>query len=443
MATRLKGVLLCARGFVSIRWVSSQTSGKRNPGMAVLGDSVVVDNVTYQTDPCTNVTPNILAKVGRGLHRTPQHPLYLIRKRIEDFFYRHYINRRGNPIFSVYDSLSPMVTLEQNFNSLLVPENHVSRALSESYYINSTHMLRAHTSAHQCELMRSGLDAFLVVGDVYRRDEIDSTHYPVFHQMEGVRLFTQHELFQKVRDSSGLGIFEVGGKRMPDKQETHSMETAKLLEHNLKRTLMNLTKHLFGHDIEARWVDQYFPFTHPSWELEVKYQGDWLEVLGCGIVEQRILQSVGTGDRVGWAFGLGLERLAMRLYSIPDVRLFWSNDSGFLSQFQHCDTHTNMTYKPVSVYPQCTNDLSFWLPSAPVQPYSPNDFFDIVRNVGGDLVEQVYLIDQFVHPKTQRTSHCYRIVYRHMERTLTQEEVAHNQRQIEEQVVKLLDGEIR
>ena len=87
-----------------------------------------------------------------------------------------------------------MVTLEQNFDNLLVPEDHVSRAPSESYYINSSYMLRAHTSAHQCELMRSGLDAFLVVGDVYRRDEIDSTHYPAFHQVEGVRLFTQHEV---------------------------------------------------------------------------------------------------------------------------------------------------------------------------------------------------------------------------------------------------------
>ena len=131
--------------------------------------------------------------MGRNLHAQKQHPLWLIRKRIENFFYK-YVNRRGNPLFSVYDNLSPVVTLEQNFDSLLVPEDHVSRSLSDSYYVNSHHMLRAHTSAHQAELMRSGLDAFLVFGDVYRRDEIDSTHYPVFHQVEGVRLFTQHEV---------------------------------------------------------------------------------------------------------------------------------------------------------------------------------------------------------------------------------------------------------
>lgn len=149
-------------------------------------------------------------------------------------------------------------------------------------------------------------------------------------------------------------------------------------------------------DTEARWVDAYFPFTHPSWELEIKHQGEWLEVLGCGVVEQKILQSgtcifciycahyhdmfgliifkngivlanpagrnlyincyvaiitklsaisAGIQDQVGWAFGLGLERLAMKLYSIPDIRLFWSKDSGFLSQFDVSDPDTPIRYK--------------------------------------------------------------------------------------------------
>ena len=99
-------------------------------------------------------------------------------------------------------------------------------------------------------------------------------------------------------------------------------------------------------DLEYRWVDCYFPFTHPSWELEVLHEGQWLEVLGCGIVEQEILAgAAAAGDKVGWAFGLGLERLAMRLYRIPDIRLFWSNDSGFTSQFNTDDHNQNIVYK--------------------------------------------------------------------------------------------------
>ncbi len=96
-----------------------------------------------------------------------------------------------SPLFSVHDRLSPLVTVEQNYDSLLVPVDHPSRRKSDAYYVNSDYMLRAHTSAHQVELIRMGLDNFLVVGDVYRRDEINSSHYPAFHQLEGVRLLDE------------------------------------------------------------------------------------------------------------------------------------------------------------------------------------------------------------------------------------------------------------
>ncbi|VEL40818.1 unnamed protein product [Protopolystoma xenopodis] len=102
--------------------------------------------------------------------------------------------KAGSPLFSLHDSLCPVVSTTQNFDSLLVSPGHVSRIRRDNYYLTASSMLRSHTSAHQAELIRLGLDAFLLAGDVYRRDAIDPTHYPVFHQMEGVRLFSKEEV---------------------------------------------------------------------------------------------------------------------------------------------------------------------------------------------------------------------------------------------------------
>ena len=86
-----------------------------------------------------------------------------------------------------------------------------------------------------------------------------------------------------------------------------------------------------------RWIDAYFPFTHPSWEIEVFYDNDWLEVLGCGIIEQEVLDNGGVQQKVGWAFGLGLERLAMRLFNVNDIRVFWSENEKIKEQFDNFD----------------------------------------------------------------------------------------------------------
>uniref|UniRef100_A0ABM5GAL4 phenylalanine--tRNA ligase n=2 Tax=Pogona vitticeps TaxID=103695 RepID=A0ABM5GAL4_9SAUR len=394
---------------------------------------------SYVPDSYSNVTTKILSKVGKNLHNQRNHPLWLIKERVKDHFYKQYIGRFGTPRFSVYDDLSPVVTVEQNFDRLLIPQDHPSRKKGDNYYLNHTHMLRAHTSAHQWDLMHSGLDAFLVVGDVYRRDQIDSTHYPVFHQLEGVRLFSNHELFSNVHDGESFCLFEQG-HRTPYKQETHTMEATKLMEHNLKLTLTKLVAHLFGDGLEIRWVDCHFPFTHPSFEMEINFQGDWMEVLGCGVMEQQLVNSAGAENKIGWAFGLGLERLAMILYGIPDIRLFWSKDERFLKQFHVPHIDQKIQFQPFSKYPPLINDISFWLPS---EKYSENDFFDIVRTIGGDLVEKVKLIDEFTHPKTKKVSHCYEITYRHLERTLTQKEVSSLHRAIEEAAVHELGVEGR
>lgn len=114
-------------------------------------------------------------------------------RRIERYFQSD-ARALGQPPFQVFDNLPPVVTVEQNFDDLLIPPEHVSRQASDTYYVDDRRVLRCHTSAHQTALLRQGETRFLVSGDVYRRDEVDSTHYPVFHQMEGVRVLTKAEV---------------------------------------------------------------------------------------------------------------------------------------------------------------------------------------------------------------------------------------------------------
>lgn len=233
------------------------------------------------------------------------------------------------------------------------------------------------SSAHQAELLREGHTHILVTGDVYRRDSIDSTHYPVFHQMEGVRVFT------------------------PADWEESGTDATLYAAEDLKRCLEGLARHLFG-GVEMRWIDTYFPFTNPSFELEIYFQ--------------EILKRSGRNDNVAWAFGLGLERLAMVLFDIPDIRLFWSTDERFTSQFSK--GQLGVKFKPYSKYSPCYKDMSFWISDS----FTENNLCEVIRGSAGDLIEEVTLIDNFTNKKGM-TSHCYRIVYRSMERSLTDEEI--------------------
>jgi phenylalanyl-tRNA synthetase alpha chain len=163
--------------------------------------------------------------------------------------------------------------------------------------------------------------------------------------ISAVRLYSHDDLFgSSLKPDADL--FEKDGTKTPEKQAVHTRDTSLALQIALKASLESLFRDLFGENLQMRWVDvglttflittlfqAYFPFTHPSFELEIYHEERWLEMLGCGVMNQTLLDSAGASSKVGWAFGLGLERLAMIMYGIPDIRLFWSRDSGFLSQF--------------------------------------------------------------------------------------------------------------
>jgi phenylalanyl-tRNA synthetase alpha chain len=312
-------------------------------------------------------SPKILDKLGRDLHNLKNHPVEIIKRLIYQSF----------DGFERFDGLSPVVTVESNFDHLLIPPDHPARSKSDTYYINDKQVLRTHTSAHQAELLKKGHRSFLVTGDVYRKDEINRSHYPVFHQMEG------------------LSLVEPGQDPVQE----------------LKSSIVRVIDRLFP-DCRYRFNDDYFPFTDPSFEVEIEFNGEWLEVLGCGVVQQQILINCGHDSTTrAWAFGLGLERLAMILFGIPDIRFFWSRDAKFLDQFQ---SGRIVKFQPYSLLDPISQDISFWIPTEQMDGETwirGNDFYQICRETAGDLIVDLTCYDAFFHPKRQCHSKTFKITY--------------------------------
>ncbi|CCE30408.1 related to mitochondrial phenylalanyl-tRNA synthetase (MSF1) [Claviceps purpurea 20.1] len=436
--------------------------------------SVSIRGVTYETNPAWfNVPANVLDATSRRLHLQKDHPVQITRQIIESSF--------PQPTYKHYSDYHPVVSTQQNFDSLGFPSDHPGRALSDTYYINDTTLLRTHTSAHQADVFRANAsDGYIISADVYRRDAIDRNHYPVFHQMEGARSWDRNrvpngDVAAAVRaDTAKLPKHHVQvedpnppfhEERNP-RQGCHSADEAQAIGEHLKRSLECMVVDIFSRaraaalksepdfvdePLRMRWVEAYFPFTSPSWELEVYYAGDWLEVLGCGVVRQSLYNNAGVPSQLGWAFGIGIDRIAMLLFKIPDIRLFWSRDQRFLSQFEGVSDRldTLKRFVPFSKYPPCPRDVSFWLPSTSAavggtaKGVHENDVMEIVRSVAGDVVEDVRLMDEFTNPKTGRKSMAFHIVYRSLEQTLTGEAANAYHQDVRNALVKELGVELR
>ena len=199
------------------------------------------------------------------------------------------------------------------FDALNMPPGHVTRSPLHTLFLNGDVVLRTETSASQIRAMESRDPPVYVVslGRVYRRDTADATHTPLFHQVEGLAV------------DRGITVAD------------------------LKGTLLHVARALFGEDREVRFATDFFPFTEPSLGMAVscflcdgagcrtcKFTG-WIELLGSGLVDPSVLRNVGYDpEKVsGFAFGIGLERIAMLRHGVPDIRMFWENDLRFLAQF--------------------------------------------------------------------------------------------------------------
>lgn len=208
----------------------------------------------------------------------------------------------------------PEVELDYyNFEALNIPKDHPARDTQDTFYINDNVVLRTQTSPIQIRVMENQKPPIRILapGRVYRADEVDATHSPLFHQVEGL---------------------------VVDKNITMA---------DLKGTLEVFVKKLYGEDTVVRFRPHHFPFTEPSAELDVqcfhchgegcslcKGEG-WIEILGCGMVHPKVLTNCGIDpeEYSGFAFGMGLERMVMMRYNIDDLRLFYDNDIRFLNQF--------------------------------------------------------------------------------------------------------------
>lgn len=200
-----------------------------------------------------------------------------------------------------------------NFEALNIPADHPAKDEQDTFYINGEMLLRTQTSSTQIHAMEAGKPPIRILapGRVFRADEVDATHSPSFHQIEGL---------------------------VVDKNITFA---------DLKGTLAQFAKELFGEDTKVKFRPHHFPFTEPSAEMDVscfkcggkgcrfcKGSG-WIEILGCGMVHPKVLErcNIDTNEYTGFAFGVGLERIALLKYEIDDMRLLYENDARFLDQF--------------------------------------------------------------------------------------------------------------
>ncbi len=334
------------------------------------------------------------------------------------------LNELVNRILSVerftdFDEIKvpEIVGAYESFDLFNFPKDHPSRSKSDTYYVDDERILRTHTTIMwRYWLMQSEVRekikakesiGALSYGKVYRKDEIDRNHMNIFHQMDGWYL-------------------------SPKEKEVITAD-------DLKEVLTEIAQIIFGKEIKHRFNKDEFPYTDPSIEMEIEVDGRWVEVLGSGIVKPIVLKNFGVDPNIynGWAFGFGLERLAIISMQLPDIRLLWSDDPRIKKQLR-----LGNTYISVSKYPPITRDISFVVK----KDFVPNNYFDLIRDLGGDLVEEVRLIDSYENPEkfgADKISYTYRIIYRSNDKTLLSEEVNKIQNEIYKQTATQFNAELR
>ena len=307
-----------------------------------------------------------------------------------------------------------IVPKEILFDLFNMPEGHPARSPSDTYYVDENNVLRTHDTVFwyyylnlpeiKKRIANKETLGAICYGKVYRKDEIDARHMNVFHQFGGWLI-------------------------APDDKKT-------ITPTDLKNALSEIATSIFG-KTNFRFYDHNFPYTDPSFEMEAEINGQWIEMLGSGMVKKSVLSNLGLEGYHGWAFGFGLERLAIASMQLPDIRLLWSEDERVKKQLK-----LGHKFVEVSKYPPILRDISFVVKNN----FIPNDYFDFVRETAPGIVEEVKLLDKYENTAKfgeGKTSYAYRIIYRSLEKTLTSEEIDVIHKKLEKETTKIFGGIIR
>src|SRR3990167_8099264 len=340
------------------------------------------------------------------LARTPGSPLYEIVNRT--------LKIKSLEGFDVI-KIPEIISTEILFDLFNMPPGHPARSKSDTYYADDNNVLRTHDTAFWYYYLNhpsikekiKNNEAFgaICFGKVYRKDEIDRRHMNVFHQMGGLYL-------------------------APDNKKTVTPD-------DLKNTLSEIARSIFGEDVKFRFYNHNFPYTDPSFEMEAEINGQWIEMLGSGLPRKSVLSNFGLESYNGWAFGFGLERLAIASMELTDIRLLWSNDERVKKQLV-----LGNKFKEVSKFPPVVRDISFVVDKDLVL----NDYFDVIRDLGGDLIEQVELLDKYENVEKfgeGKLSYTFRITYRSLEKTLNNAEVNTLHAKLEDKTASDFGAKIR
>ena len=352
------------------------------------------------------------------LTRTPGSPLADLVRRIASLPRFAKFSAKGGPAGGWKNLKVPeIIPYDVSFDLFNFPKNHPARKPSDTYFVDKNHVLRTHTTVMwyyhlnlpevKGKIKKGESVGAYSYGKVYRKDEIDRQHMNVFHQMDGWYLCRRKNRIININD--------------------------------LKEVLTEIARAIFGKDIKYRFNIDEFPYTDPSIEMEIKISDRWIEVLGAGVVRKVVLKNLGVDPKEynGWAFGFGLERLAILSMDLPDIRLLWSQDERVKKQLK-----LGNKFQEVSKFPPVTRDISFIVD----KKFVPNDYFDLIRDLGGDLVEEVRLLDKYSNPKkfgTDKLSYTYRIIYRKSDRTLLSSEVDKIQKKIYNKTAQRFNAELR